>query len=67
MNRRRKRLYTKKKKKRDVTVIGAVKKNKKGFGFIELAEQKIFIPSEWMNGAMDIQYACCVSVNPKGK
>lgn len=53
MNRRRKRPYTKKKKKRDVTVIGAVKKNKKGFGFIELAEQKIFIPSEGMNGAMD--------------
>lgn len=29
MNRRRKRPYTKKKKKRDVTVIGAVKKIKK--------------------------------------
>lgn len=40
-------------RKKRMTISGIVKKNRNGFGFLELPNQKIFISANGMNGAMD--------------
>lgn len=53
ITRRKRKARNNSSRKKRMTISGIVKKNRNGFGFLELPNQKIFISANGMNGAMD--------------
>lgn len=53
ITRRKRKARNNSSRKKRMTISGIVKKNRNGFGFFELPNQKIFISANGMNGAMD--------------
>lgn len=53
ITRRKRKASNNSSRKKRMTISGIVKKNRNGFGFLELPNQKIFISANGMNGAMD--------------
>lgn len=52
--RKRKKFYRRKSKKnKELTIVGIVRKSRKGFGFIDMPADHIFISSDRMKGAMN--------------